>query len=76
MELTGLEQQLLVDASEQQVASLTAPLQQHQQQLLARLKVPQRPADYAALQRQLQAVIAAEQVIRTLAKRYHSDHRR
>lgn len=32
MELTGLEQQLLVDASEQQVAILTAPLQQLQQQ--------------------------------------------
>lgn len=76
MELTGLEQQLLVDASEQQVAILTAPLQQLQQQLVASLRVPQPPADYSALQRQLQAVIAAEQVIRTLAQRYQSDHRR
>lgn len=75
MELTALEQQLLADASEQQVAILIAPLQQLQQQLVAGLRIPQRPAAYSALQRQLQAVIAAEQVIRTLAHRYHSDHR-
>jgi type III secretion system YseE family protein len=74
MELTALEQQLLVDPSEEQVAILTAPLQQYQQQLVTHLRAPQRPTDYSVLQCQLQAVIAAEQVIRILAQRYQSDY--
>jgi type III secretion system YseE family protein len=75
MELTELEQQLR-DATAEQISILTAPLLQQEQQLVACLKLPQRPAEYLALQCQLQAVVAAEQVIRTLAQRYHSDHRR
>lgn len=75
MELTDLEQQLLDDASEQRVAQLTVPLQLAVQQLNQALQQPQLPKTYQALQRQLQAVAAAQQVIQILAQRYRSDHR-
>ncbi|BBE08773.1 Putative uncharacterized protein [Mycoavidus cysteinexigens] len=71
MRLTTLEDVLHDDASGLFRDQALAKLRTAEQHLRAQLRMPQIPAEHAALQRCVTACASAAQVIDTLWRRYH-----